>query len=100
MGSIFRIPCCKFSFVELRQTFHDWTYYASDLQGEDIEHLDVSLKSILVVGQEGSGISNEVKSMADHLVKIKKSGKSDVDSLNVGVATGILLYKFIHIEKG
>jgi tRNA G18 (ribose-2'-O)-methylase SpoU len=45
----------------------------------------------LVVGNETAGVSDDVLEMADHVVQIPMSG--DVESLNVGVATGISLYE-------
>ena len=46
----------------------------------------------LVVGNETTGICQEFTDQADVLVKIPMS--SDVESLNVGVATGISVYEF------
>jgi TrmH family RNA methyltransferase len=45
----------------------------------------------LVVGNETEGISDEIVSYADIVVQIPMSGQ--VESLNVGVATGISLYE-------
>jgi len=45
----------------------------------------------LVVGNETTGVSDDVLALADHVVRIPMS--SDVESLNVGVATGISLYE-------
>ncbi|EIT84417.1 23S rRNA methyltransferase [Fictibacillus macauensis ZFHKF-1] len=45
----------------------------------------------LVVGNEGSGVSEDVKAAADRLVYVPMHGAAE--SLNVTVATGILLYE-------
>jgi TrmH family RNA methyltransferase len=45
----------------------------------------------LVVGNETDGVGEEVLALADHVVRIPMSG--EVESLNVGVATGISLYE-------
>jgi len=45
----------------------------------------------LVVGNETDGISQPVLDLADHVVRIPMAGA--VESLNVGVATGISLYE-------
>ena len=52
---------------------------------------EVSLKlpCVLVIGNEGKGLSKEVKRRCDNLVHIPGSGK--MQSLNVSVATGIFL---------
>ena len=45
----------------------------------------------LVVGAEGGGLHGLVRNRCDHLVRIPTAGA--VDSLNVGVAAGIVLYE-------
>ncbi len=45
---------------------------------------------VLVMGNEGQGVSKEVLSLSDQRVRIEMDG---IDSLNVGIATGILLYE-------
>jgi len=45
---------------------------------------------IVVVGSEGHGVTREMKHLAEYRVKIDY--RSDFDSLNVSVATGIGLY--------
>lgn len=55
-----------------------------------IDELDFSRKSIYVLGNEANGMSKEVESICDNLVKIKMSGNAE--SLNVGIAAGIILY--------
>ncbi|EWM13119.1 RNA methyltransferase [Kutzneria sp. 744] len=45
----------------------------------------------LIVGNETDGVGDDVLELADHVVRIPMSG--DVESLNVGVATGISLYE-------
>ena len=42
------------------------------------------------VGNEGQGISKDSFSLSDERIKIKHS--QNIDSLNVGVATSIMLY--------
>jgi 23S rRNA (guanosine2251-2'-O)-methyltransferase len=56
---------------------------------------DVSLKgpSVLIMGSEDKGISRELLSLADHQVRIPMRGT--IESLNVSVAAGILLYEMI-----
>ncbi|MFI9380342.1 TrmH family RNA methyltransferase [Kutzneria sp. NPDC052558] len=45
----------------------------------------------LVVGNETAGVADDVLALADHVVRIPMSGA--VESLNVGVATGISVYE-------
>ena len=52
---------------------------------------DLSGKVILSVGNEGNGISEEIFELADKKVKIPMPGGAE--SLNVGVATSIILFE-------
>ena len=45
----------------------------------------------LVIGNEGEGLSRLVRERCDYLVSIPMQGH--VDSLNAGVAAGILLFE-------
>ena len=59
----------------------DTYYYEQDLTGP----------IGIVIGNEGSGISNKVKNNCDFLVKIPMKGK--ITSLNASVSTGIIIYE-------
>ncbi len=64
--------------------------YASFMNGEDYRKIDFSGKKILVIGNEGKGISKIVESVADFRIGIPMTGK--VNSLNASVAAGILIF--------
>ena len=49
--------------------------------------------TVLVVGHEREGMSDRVRAQCDALVKI--SGSGAVESLNVGVATGVLIAEMV-----
>lgn len=71
-----------------------WVYGAA---GEAI--IDYNLetypnKIALVLGNEGTGIRKKVREHCDKLIKIPMYGK--INSLNVSVATGILLSRFVN----
>lgn len=52
---------------------------------------DLSRDTMLVIGNEGQGVSQELVELADIKVKIPMEGK--LESLNASVAAGILLYE-------
>jgi len=56
---------------------------------EDFKNLDIAL----VIGNEGKGLSQNIKSECDFLVSIPQSGK--VSSLNASVAAGVMIYEII-----
>ncbi|MGP1588186.1 MAG: 23S rRNA (guanosine(2251)-2'-O)-methyltransferase RlmB [Treponemataceae bacterium] len=65
--------------------------YGADANGEDIDNFIPAEKIALVMGSEGKGMKNIIKEQCDKILSIKTCGK--LDSLNVSVAAGILLYK-------
>jgi 23S rRNA (guanosine2251-2'-O)-methyltransferase len=64
--------------------------YASCMDGEDYRRLDTSGKKVLVIGNEGEGISSLTRKNADYLISIKMN--NNIDSLNASVAAGILIF--------
>jgi len=65
--------------------------YGADMQGEPVYGKDLRGRVALVLGGEGSGISRLLKECCDGLIGIPSRGK--IDSLNVSVAAGVLLYE-------
>ena len=51
-------------------------------------------KVALVLGNEGSGIRKKVREHCDKLIKIQMHGQ--INSLNVSVASGILLSRIVN----
>lgn len=70
----------------------------TSLEGSsDYRSVNYSGKIAVVIGNEGSGISNLVSKKCDFLVKIPMYGKTN--SLNASVATGIMIYEVIRNRK-
>ena len=65
--------------------------YAADMMGKDYKQVNYDGKKILVIGNEGSGISRLVKEVSDVLVSIPLNPQCE--SLNASVAAGILIYE-------
>lgn len=64
--------------------------YSSFMDGEDYQKIDYADKKILVIGNEGKGISQVVAKITDVSIGIPMLGK--VNSLNASVAAGILIF--------
>lgn len=60
-------------------------------KGVNIKDISINNKYALVMGNEGNGISDNVSKLCDEYLYIKMN--DNVESLNVGVATSILLYE-------
>jgi TrmH family RNA methyltransferase len=92
-GNIFHI---NFVYRDLKETILElkksgFKVYATDVK----EGLDVTLvkhkKIAVIVGNEGNGVKPEIKNICDDSIHIKTN--SDVESLNVAMATTIILYE-------
>ena len=92
-GMIFNINVLRRNLIEFIPTVKNLGYkiVGTDVKnGIDIK--DINKENIaIVMGSEGQGLSNEVKNMCDDFIYIKMD--SACESLNVGVATSILLYE-------
>jgi TrmH family RNA methyltransferase len=65
--------------------------WAAEAGGQSVESMQPPTRLALVVGNEGSGLSSSVRERAQTTVSIPIA--QSVDSLNVAVATAILLYQ-------
>ncbi|EPF25097.1 RNA methyltransferase, TrmH family, group 3 [Treponema socranskii subsp. paredis ATCC 35535] len=65
--------------------------YGADAGGESIASVDFARRTVIVMGSEGKGISPLLSKQCDAIVSIPTCGK--IDSLNVSVAAGVLLYE-------
>lgn len=97
MGSMFHIPICLSE--DIFKTMDEMKsrgikLCAAHLEGES-DYFDLGLKDhiAIIIGNEANGISEEVKSYADILVKIPMPGKAE--SLNASVAAGILMFEVL-----
>lgn len=95
-GGIYHIDLVKITNVadallKLRDAGY-WIYGTDSKTGEALPTVTPNFPCVLVVGNEGSGISNRVLKMVDLNIKIPMSGQ--MESLNASVATGIVLYTF------
>ncbi|MCI8654703.1 MAG: RNA methyltransferase [Clostridia bacterium] len=96
MGAIFRVKVLekenlKEAIEEMRQ--HQYKLVATSLQTEK-EIYDINYdKKIIVMGNEANGVERVIQDIADERVKIPMLGKTE--SLNVSIATGIILYEYV-----
>lgn len=95
MGSLFHLNF--YANLELNDLLvdlkkHKYHILATDLKGKEKFILDTSKKIAIIVGNEAQGVSTEVKNEADQLIKLRSFGQAE--SLNVAVATAILMHEF------
>ena len=88
MGSLFRI---KIAYGNLSDFLMQQTLpiYGAMLEGKSCLDLKIKKDAILIIGNEGSGISEEVSQLIQNPITIPKLGNGE--SLNASIACGILL---------
>lgn len=64
--------------------------YASCMDGNDYRHVSYASKKVLIIGNEGKGISSLVRRESDEIISIPMKG--EVNSLNASVAAGVLIF--------
>lgn len=68
-------------------------FVCADMDGQPMYKCNLTGPIGLVVGNEGSGVSELVKKNCDFTASIPMKG--DIDSLNASVAAGILMYEIV-----
>lgn len=63
----------------------------TDMQGDDYSKLDYKGNTCIVIGNEGSGMSDIVRKSCDFIASIPMSGS--INSLNASVACGIVVFE-------
>ncbi len=93
MGSIFNVALVSMT----EESFMDWRKTSSlEIVGTalqtDTDYTSISYKKdmILLMGNEQAGLSETLRGACNHLVKMPMRGRAD--SLNLAVATGVMLY--------
>ncbi|MCL1818486.1 MAG: 23S rRNA (guanosine(2251)-2'-O)-methyltransferase RlmB, partial [Spirochaetaceae bacterium] len=86
---LFEVPNLVRGLAALKEAGY-WVYGA-DMNGKPAPAAKFAQNTALVLGSEGAGISRLVGETCDELVRIPTRGH--VDSFNVSVAGGILLYE-------
>jgi TrmH family RNA methyltransferase len=94
MGSLARVAV---HYVDLEAAFgqREMPVYASDMHAPSVYETKLSLPAILVMGNEGQGISKAIMDQATQRIAIPSYGEGQsAESLNVAAATAILLGEF------
>ena len=95
-GAIFNTPICKVDHIK------DAIFFlkeigikiigSDDKASKDLYKYNFTSKTAIIMGSEGSGINKSILSLCDEIISIPLHGK--LSSLNVSVATGVLLSEF------
>ncbi|WP_186430972.1 RNA methyltransferase [Clostridium sp. BSD9I1] len=94
MGSIFHIPIIEDTDLSITKTLQNngFKILVSSLEeSHDFYDINLNKNIIICVGNEGSGISDEILKLSDEKFKIPMPGKAE--SLNVAVAASIMMFE-------
>lgn len=91
-GAHFRVPALHASLDELRAFLaaERIALWGADAAGEAITGLKAPRRLALAVGNEGAGLGAAIRAAAEKIVGLPMAG--EVESLNVSVAAGIMLW--------
>ncbi len=94
-GSLFNIKVITGKSIEYLKSAKEKGVFVTStaLYGEcvDISNMKKCDNQIFVIGNEGSGVSEEILKISDEIAYIPMTGKAE--SLNAGVAASILMYE-------
>lgn len=96
VGAIDTVKCA--SVTNLSRTLEDlkkkgWWVVGADMDGMDYRSLKYDFNVVLVIGNEGKGISRLVASKCDYIVSLPMRGQ--ISSLNASVSAGVLMYEIL-----
>ncbi len=96
MGSAFRIPV---EYVNANEFLEEYKIQnpthpiiGAAMEGDELGKFDFPKDALLILGSESHGIHEDIKQHVTQHVTIPKFGQAE--SLNVGMATGILLWEW------
>lgn len=97
-GMIFHVNFLKTNIVNFIKENNNYNYIIADMhKGDNIKKLKVNTKIAIIVGNEGNGISDEVRNLKLNYVHINQTKKCE--SLNVGVAASIIMHELGDIDE-
>ncbi|SOC19320.1 TrmH family RNA methyltransferase [Stappia indica] len=94
MGSLFHVPLARQTREGFREIAARWpgTVVGTHLKGSsDYRTIDYRRPSLLLMGNEQSGLPQEMAEACSALARIPQAGQAD--SLNLAVATAVMLYE-------
>ena len=100
-GALYNIPVCRIKSIEttIRNLQHSGirVVACSEKTRKELYETDLTPPTCIIMGSEESGISADALRKSDEIVRIPMSGKTT--SLNVSVATGIILYEIVRQKQ-
>lgn len=96
-GALFSTPVCRHDnlveIVEYLQQSGVQVLGCNEKASKNYYELNYTLPTCIVMGNEYEGIAPILAQACDHIISIPMAKNSVIDSLNVSVATGIMLFE-------
>ena len=94
MGAVFNtqlIACSESAFLKFAANWQGYIVGTALSASIDYRKVDYKRPLIMLMGNEQSGLTDNLMNVCGQLIKLPMLGRSD--SLNLAVATGIVLYE-------
>ena len=88
-GAIFSLNILREDLISFISKHKDYKVLSTSLKANDLKALKTN-KKMIVIGNEGKGVSEEILKISDDYLKIPIK---HIDSLNVAIATSIILFE-------
>ena len=94
MGSLARVKI-HYTDIEgvINQLPNDFSIYGACMDGKNVSEITLSQKAVIIIGNESFGISDKLSLLIKERITISRK-KEGAESLNVAIATSILLHEF------
>ncbi|HQW72398.1 MAG: RNA methyltransferase [Saprospiraceae bacterium] len=90
MGSFFRVSCSILPNEDIQKLKRP--LIGAVMDGMSLNKWHQPKEGTLIVGNESNGLSQEIIAALDQKIKIDHASTNNAESLNVGIATAVLLY--------
>ncbi|MCB0651931.1 MAG: hypothetical protein KDC85_11705, partial [Saprospiraceae bacterium] len=94
MGAIFRVRSWEISLQNLLTDHPELPVMGAFMDGENVFDSALPSNGVLVIGNEGAGISIEHEKMLNRKLSIPRHPNGGAESLNAAMAAGILIAQF------
>ena len=94
MGSFCRVKVFYTNLCNFLKTQRSRNIYGTFLEGTPIQKTIFKENDIIVIGNEGNGISEEVAALVNSRIHIPANQGNGAESLNAAISTGIVLYQY------
>ncbi|PHN07994.1 TrmH family RNA methyltransferase [Flavilitoribacter nigricans] len=90
MGAILRVKFAELELSDFTADLKEMPILGASMEGQNIYQARLPSRGLIVIGNEGQGISENVKDFITNYIAIPRHPKGGAESLNAGVSAGII----------